>query len=162
MKSMVIAYDNRRSIGKEGGRPWANGKMRADMKRFRDLTRGKTIIMGRRTFWEDIGGRALPGRQNIVLTRGELNEPDVQAAGSLAKAYAMATRDIVIIGGARVYDEALKDVDVIYATEMHGDIQGDAFFMPLTKGEWRETERQEFPSDEDNIFPYSFVTFERI
>lgn len=160
---MVIAYDDHRAIGKGGGRPWANGKMRADMKRFRDLTRGKTVIMGRRTFWEDVGGKALPKRQNIVLTSSnDFNEPDTEAAHSLDEAYALARQDVVIIGGARVYKEALKDTDIVYVTEMHGDIQGDAFFGELPADEWQEVEREDFPADEDNIFPYSFVTYRRI
>lgn len=160
MKSMIVAYDAHRAIGKDGGRPWAGGKMRSDMKHFRELTKDKTVIMGRRTFSDDIGGTALPKRQNIILTRGDFSAPDVVVTHSLQEAYALAEYDIVIIGGSQVYSEALPDVDVIYATEIHGDIHGDAFFPPLSN-EWKETSRENFPADSENIYPYSFITYQK-
>lgn len=159
---MVVAYDRHRAIGKAGGRPWEGGKLKADMKRFRELTRGKTVIMGRRTFQEDVGGKALPKRQNIVLSRSAFSVPGVETAHTLKQAYRLATNDIVIIGGGQVYKEALPDADVIYATEIDGDIEGDAFFPDLSPDEWKETSRAAFKSDDGNIYEYSFVTFERI
>nr|AIA16794.1 Dihydrofolate reductase [uncultured bacterium] len=159
---MVVAYDRHRAIGKAGGRPWEGGKLRADMKRFRELTRGKTVIMGRRTFQTDVGGRALPKRQNIVLSREEFAAPEVETAHTLAEAYRLAKGDIVVIGGGQIYKEALPDIDTIYATEIDGDIEGDAFFPELADDEWRETSREMFAPDEDNMYGYSFVTFKRI
>ena len=155
---MVVAYDKHRAIGKNGDRPWAGGKMRSDMRRFRELTRGKTVIMGRRTYELDIGGRPLPNRQNIVLSRNEFAAPGVTVACSLAEAYEKATAEVVVIGGGQIYTEALADVDTIYATEIDADIKGDAFFPELSP-DWRETSREHHEADEDNIYGYDFVTY---
>lgn len=157
---MVVAYDDHRAIGRDGGRPWEGGKLQADMRRFRELTRGKTVIMGRRTFQEDVGGRALPNRQNIVLSHIFFEAPGVEWAQSLPQAYDMATGEIVVIGGGKIYKEALKDVDLIYATEIHSDIQGDTFFPELDET-WHEVSREDFPADDKNKYPYSFVTYTR-
>ncbi len=159
---MVVAYDKHHAIGKGGERPWQGGKLRADMKRFRDLTRDKTIIMGRRTFETDIGGHALPKRQNIVLSRDTFSAPDVITAHSLAEAYSLAAHDIVVIGGGQIYREALPDIDTIYATEIDGDIDGDAFFPELPHAEWKEISREKYTASEGNLYDYSFVTYERI
>lgn len=158
---MIVAYDKRRAIGKNGGRPWDGGKLKADMRRFRELSKGKSLIMGQRTFLLDVGGRALPNRQNIVLSREDLTIPGVAVAHSLAEAYALAEYDIAVIGGGQVFHEALGDVDTIYATEFDGDIKGDVFFPQLSENEWEEVERQNFKADEDNIYDYSFVTYRR-
>lgn len=158
---MIVAYDKHRAIGKNGGRPWDGGKLRGDMKRFRELSKGKSLIMGKRTFLLDVGGHALPNRQNIVLSREDLDIPDVTVAHSLEEAYALAEHEISVIGGGQVFHEALNDVDIIYATEFDGDIKGDVFFPELPSEQWKETSRENFKADEDNIYDYSFVTYER-
>lgn len=161
MKSMIVAYDKHRAIGKNGGRPWDGGKLRGDMRRFRELSKGKSLIMGQRTFLLDVGGHALPNRQNIVLSREDLAIPNVIVAHSLTEAYAAAEYDIAVIGGGQVFHEALGDVDVVYATEFDGDIKGDVFFPELPANEWEEVSRENFKADEDNIYDYSFVTYRR-
>ena len=164
MKSMVVAYDRHRAIGKNGSRPWEGGKMKADMRHFRELTREKTVIMGRRTFEIDVGGRALPKRLNIVLSRDDIQVPEgVLVAHSLQEAYAMATSDeVIVIGGGQIYLEALPDIDVVYATEIDADIKGDAFFPVLASREWEEVERENHSADSENIYDYAFVTYKRI
>lgn len=160
---MVVAYDRYRAIGKNGGRPWEGGKLKADMRHFRELTRGKSVIMGRRTFETDVGGHALPKRQNIVLSRDEFQAPhDVLVAHSLKEAYSLALGDVVVIGGGQIYLEALRDVDIVYATEIDADIEGDAFFPVLSHDEWKETTREKHSADDENIYDYSFVTYERV
>jgi dihydrofolate reductase len=155
MKSIVVAYDTNRVIGGRNTIPW-QGLMPADMRHFKELTMGKTVIMGRKTY-ESIGG-PLPYRQNIVVSRQDIEYEDAEVVHSLAHAYASAQNDIVVIGGAEIYTMALEDVDVIYATEIHTNSNGDAHFPKLPIA-WIETSRENHSADEYNKFDYSFVTY---
>ena len=155
---MIVAYDKNRVIGNKGSLPW-QGKMPADMRHFKELSTGKTVIMGRKTY-ESIG-RSLPNRQNIVVSHGNFSAPDVTVVDNLEDAYKIAEHDIAIIGGGQVYVAALSDADVIYATEINTEMDGDTFF-PGLDDKWQETSRESFPADEENVYPYSFVTYERI
>jgi dihydrofolate reductase len=155
MKYMVVAYDNQRVIGGENAIPW-QGQMAADMRHFKNLTMGNTVVMGRKTY-ESIG-HALPFRQNIVLTRQDIEFDDAQVVHSLAHAYSAAFNDIYIIGGAEVYQMALDDVDVIYATEIHADFDGSVRF-PALPDAWQETSRENHTADERNKYDYSFVKY---
>lgn len=155
MNYMVVAYDNQRVIGGENAIPW-QGLMPADMQHFKNLTMGKTVVMGRKTY-ESIG-RALPFRQNIVLTRQDIAFDDAEVVHSLSHAYASAVGDVYIIGGAEIYQMALDDTDVIYATEIHTDVAGDVHF-PVLPDAWQEVSRENHSADERNKFDYSFVTY---
>ena len=156
MKSIVVAYDDNRAIGANNSIPW-QGLMPADMRHFKDLTIGKTVVMGRKTF-ESIG-RPLPYRQNIVVSRQDIEYADAQVVHSLAHAYAEAkSDDIAVIGGAEIYALALEDVDVIYATEIHTQSNGTVLFPELPGG-WSETAREDHAADEKNKFAYSYVTY---
>lgn len=157
MKSIVVAYDKNHVIGQNNAIPW-QGLMPADMRHFKDLTLGKTVIMGRKTF-ESIG-RPLPFRQNIVVSRQDIAYEDVQVVHSLAHAYADAESDIMVIGGAEIYALALDDVDVIYATEINTMI-GDGVRFPALDDVWVETARESHGADSDNRYDYSFVTYEK-
>jgi dihydrofolate reductase len=163
MKNSIVGYDRGHAIGKNGGLPWA-GQLPADMKRFRDLTMGDTVIMGRKTF-ESLPERfrPLPGRQNIVMSMGEVAGTGFQIARSLDEAYALAEHEEVhIIGGGQLYHAAINTVDRIYATEIHTIVEGaDTFFPTIHVNEWHETERQDFKADERNKFAYSFRTYLR-
>lgn len=163
MKNIVVAYDKAGVIGRNGELPWA-GKLPADMKRFRDLTMGESIIMGRKTF-ESLPERfrPLPGRQNIVLSLGEVAGTGFQIARSLEEAYALAEHDEVhIIGGGQIYTAALPTVDRIFATEIDTTVEGgDTYFPTMHSNEWHETAREDFSADEKNGFGYSFVTYLR-
>jgi dihydrofolate reductase len=154
---MIVAYDNNRVIGNHNAMPW-QGMMGADMQRFKDLTMGHTVVMGRKTY-ESIG-HSLPFRQNIVLTRQDLEYGDAKVVHSLAHAYAAAANDVYIIGGAEIYNMGLIDVDVIYATEIHTAVEGDAYFPALSDA-WQEVAREDHIADENNKFDYSFVTYAR-
>jgi len=106
-------------------------------------------------------GRALPQRENIVVTHRALGAADVIAVGSLARAYEIAQHQPCVIGGASVYKQALADCDVIYATEVNYSFTGiDRYFPPLDDS-WHECERQSFPADDANRYAYSFVTYKR-
>lgn len=158
MKSIVVAYEKNRVIGSENALPW-EGALPADMKHFRDLTRGNTVIMGRKTY-ESIG-RPLPERQNIVVSRmAKLAVPQVVVVGSLDDAFAAAEREPFVIGGGEIYRQALPYVERIYATEIAAEIDGDTTFPELDDS-WQEVERKPHLRDSKNAFDYDFVTYEK-
>lgn len=155
MKCIVVAYDDNRVIGGNNTMPW-QGLMSADMRHFKELTMGKTVIMGRKTY-ESIGG-PLPYRQNIVVSRQDIEYEDAEVVHSLAHAYASAQNDIAVIGGGEIYNMALVDADVVYATEIHTISHGDVYFPKLPIA-WVETSREDHAADEDNKYSYSFATY---
>ena len=155
MISMIVAYSKNHVIGSNGKLPW-EGKMPADVRYFRAMTLEKTIIMGRTTY-ESIG-RALPKRQNIVLSRTPFEAPGITVVDSLEDAYALATNEIMVIGGGQVYRAALDTADTIYATEIDAEAEGDVTF-PVLGPEWAETHRETHPADTENAYAYSFITY---
>lgn len=155
MRSIVVAYDINRAIGGNNSIPW-QGQMPADMAHFKELTVGKTVVMGRKTF-ESIG-RPLPYRQNIIVSRQDIEYDQVQVVHSLAHAYAEATSEVAVIGGAEIYTLALDDVDTIFATEIKTASNGTVYFPKLPSG-WVETAREDHKADEKNKFDYSYVTY---
>lgn len=161
-----MAYSDNRVIGNHGQIPWM-GKVPADMQRVRELTAGQAIIMGRATF-ESIG-RPLPGRQNIVLTRDKTFKRDgIDVVASLDQAFAIVRperENTFIFGGAKVYAESLTrayelDITTVFATEIHAEFEGDAFFPKLDFKNWRENQRVDYSADEENSAAYSFVTYD--
>lgn len=157
--SLIAAMGRNRVIGKDNALPW---RLPADMKRFKNLTLGKPIIMGRKTF-ESIG-RPLPGRTNIIITR----DKDFHAQGcvilhSLDEAITSAdgAEELMVIGGSSVFQQFLPYAKRIYLTIIDEDIEGDVFFPEFDKNEWHERERIEYQPDEKNIYRYAFVTLER-
>lgn len=158
MISLIVAYSKNRVIGSKNALPW-QGRMPADSRYFQAMTLGKTVIMGRATY-ESIG-RALPKRQNIVLSRTPFQAPGIIVAGSLDEAYSLATAEVVVIGGGDVYRQALKTADVVYATLIDAEVKGDTTFPELGP-EWKETYREDHQADEKNAFPYSFITYTKI
>ncbi len=159
---MVVAYDRERAIGKSGGLLWERGEMHGDITHFKELTTGSAVIMGRKTL--DSIGFALPNRQNIVITRGNNIEiPGIQTAHSLDEAYSMAggVDESFIMGGGEIYNQVINNVEKIYATEVDAVIQGADTFFPKLDNSWQKTGEQQFSIDNDNIYPYSFVTYEK-
>jgi dihydrofolate reductase len=132
--SLVVAYAANRVIGRDGGLPW---RLPSDMKHFRELTTGGTVVMGRKTY-ESIPERfrPLPERRNLVLssTVGALDGAEV--FGSLEAALADAGDECFVIGGGATYAEALPRAARVYATEVAGDIDGDTYFPALDPAEW--------------------------
>lgn len=161
--SFVVARADNGVIGRDNALPW---HLPADLKHFKRLTVGKPIVMGRKTF-ESIG-KPLPGRHNIVMTR----DPDWRAEGvtvvaNLAEAVAAGGLDprtrveeVMIIGGAAVYAEALPIATRVYLTEVHDAPEGNTILPPFASDRWAETEREDHPA-EDGKPAYSFVTLER-
>ncbi len=147
-------------IGNGNRLPW---RLPEDLQRFRALTTGHAVIMGRRT-WESIG-RPLPGRQNIVVSgqRGEPT-PDVETVTSLDEALARVRMPppVYCIGGGELYRAALPRASLLYLTEIAREFPGDAYFPPFDRSLWRETAREERTHAAPDGFDYAFVTYERI
>lgn len=152
--ALIVAMAKNRGIGLRGALPW---HVPEDLKRFKALTTGHAILMGRATH-ESIG-RPLPGRQNIVITRGDRSFPGCERAGSLDEALALAGDDPMpfIIGGAQLYAEALPRVTHLFLTELDREVEADTFFPPLVAGEWREVKR--VPGETAGV---AFVDLERV
>jgi dihydrofolate reductase len=162
--SFLAAVDRNLVLGDEKGIPW---HLPADLKRFRKLTLGKPIVMGRTTF-EHIG-RPLDQRPNIVLSRRPDFRPDgVQIAGSMEEALRLAgaVPEVVVIGGGEVFRVALPWVNRLYLTFVEGEFRGTAYFpaeIPTPAGfDWRETHREAHLADEKNPHPHRFVILDRI
>lgn len=164
--AFVVAVAENGVIGRDGGLPW---RQSSDLKRFRQLTMGKPIVMGRKTY-QSIG-KPLDGRDNIVVSRDPDFRPDgVHVAGSVhaavERARAAARRrqvdEIMVIGGAQIYAELLAEADRIYLTRVHCTPCGDAHFPDLDGEIWREVNREALPRGERDDWPATFMTFERI
>ncbi len=164
-RSMIVAMAENRVIGINNKLPWY---LPNDLKYFKQVTMGKPIIMGRKTF-ESIG-KPLPGRTNIVITRNAHWQGEgVKVAHSLAQAYQLAEaiaeidgqQELMIIGGDQIYQNSLADVDRIYLTKVHADVKGDAWFPELDWAEWQELGREDFYAEGPNPYDYSFIVLER-
>jgi dihydrofolate reductase len=162
MISLIVALARNHCIGIKNDLPW---HIPADLKRFKSLTLGKPVIMGRKTF-ESIFARLkkpLPDRPNIVISNSGFKADGVTIVTSLNAAIAFASenfrdQEIMIIGGASVYDQAIDQVDRMYLTLIDRDVEGDAFFPRYNPANWTETERIDV---KDHDPPYAFVTLER-
>ena len=157
--SLIAAMGRNRVIGADNALPW---DLPADMKRFRQLTMGKPIIMGRKTF-ESIG-KALPGRVNIVMTR----DADLRAEGCVvvhspeeALRAAGDVPEAVVIGGGSIFGQFLPMAQRMYLTMIDKDFQGEAVFPEFDADDWRESERRDCAPDEKNAYSYTFLTLEK-
>lgn len=149
---------------------WAIGRqgellchLPADMKHFKEVTMGHSIVMGRKTF-ESFPRRPLPGRQNIVITRNvKWQYPGVTVVHSVEEAIAAAeTPEVFIIGGADIYEQTLPMVDVLHLTMIHARwASADAFFPALDMNEWQEVSREHHESDHRNTYEFDFITLKR-
>ena len=160
MISLIVAASTNNAIGVRGDLPW---RLSSDLKRFKALTMGKPIVMGRLTY-ESIG-RPLPGRQNVVIThqRGfEADGCDVVRSIDEAIRVTAAAAEIMIIGGGEIYRQFLPRAERIYLTRVQADIDGDAFFPELAADEWHETSSEYHPADESNEFDIAFTTLDRL
>ena len=158
--ALIAAVARNGVIGIDNHLPW---RLPDDMKRFRALTMGHSVIMGRKTF-ESIG-TPLPGRQNIVVThRTDFRAAGCERAASLPDAIARATRPepVFVIGGEALYRAALPLADLLYLTEIDRDFAGDARFPEFARQDWREAERELKRQDEPGGFAYAFTAYERI
>ncbi|MEA3149513.1 MAG: dihydrofolate reductase [Gammaproteobacteria bacterium] len=156
---LVLAVAENDVIGRGNGLPW---QLSADLRRFKALTLGKHILMGRRTY-QSIG-KALPGRTTLVLTRSADFAPtDCTVVGALEDALLAASGEAVlmVVGGAEIYRQCLPHASRIHLTLVHARVEGDTFFSGWRDTDWRETFRERHEADDKNTFAYSFVTLER-
>lgn len=159
MLSLIVAMTENNVIGRDGDMPW---RLSADLRRFKSITMGHHMLMGRKTF--DSIGRALPGRTTVVISRSATyDDPNVLVARSLDEAIELATDDekVFVVGGAQIYSLALPKVDRIYLTRIHVELEGDTFFPKLNWGEWNLIDELRGEADEKNNYDYSFLTYNR-
>ena len=157
--SIIVAMASNRVIGFNNQIPW---HLSADLKKFKQITMGSPILMGRRTY-ESIG-RPLPGRKNIIISRN----PDYKQDGCLVfdgldKAIdaCQGEDELFIIGGSSFYETMLSHASVLYLTQIHRDFEGDTFFPCIDKNEWNEISRVDINDDPSVDFQYSFIKLER-
>lgn len=158
--SAIVAVSENNVIGRDGHLPW---HLSADLKRFKSITTGHSIILGRKNY-DDIG-RPLPNRTNYVLTRNSaFAAPGCVVCGSLDEALKAACdageTECFIIGGAAIYELAMPKVKKMYLTRVHGNIAGDVFFPSWGEG-WRKVCEERFPADEKNDFETTFEVWVR-
>jgi len=164
--ALIVAMAKNHVIGINNNLPW---HLSEDLKYFKRVTMGKPIIMGRKTF-ESIG-KPLPGRTNIVVTRNANYQVEgvkvvhsLKAAMELCESIAVidGCEEAMVIGGAELYQQALPLADYLYLTEVHAEVEGDAFFPEFDRSDWQEIARENFRAVEPNPYNYSFMVLEKI
>lgn len=162
---IVAALADNRVIGRDNRLIW---RLKSDLRRFREITMGRPLVMGRKTF-ESIG-RPLPGRHSVVVTRDPgWRHEGVSVAASLAEALALGQElaerhgadSVVIGGGAEIYRQALPEAETMRLTYVHASPEGDAFFPEFDGSAWRETARLRHPAGPDDEHPFTFVDLKR-
>lgn len=159
MISLIVARAENNVIGSENDLPWY---LPADLKRFKELTTGHVVVMGRKTYESIVKrlGHALPNRRNIVLTRQDVTLPDAEVIHNVSDISRLD--DVFVIGGAEVYKATIDMADRLYITEVHADITGDVYFPALDSAVWHEVSREPHEKDEKNQFDFDFVVYQRI
>ena len=160
MISLIVAAAENGVIGRQGELPW---RLSDDLRRFKTITMGKPIVMGRKT-WESIG-RPLPGRQNIVITRQAgftADGCDVVSSVEEALQVAGGAEEVMIIGGSEIYALFLPHASRLYLTRVHADVEGDARLPDLDLAAWHLVSEERRAADERNEFDVSFRTYERV
>jgi dihydrofolate reductase len=157
--SLIWAMSENRVIGLKDKLPW---HLPADLWHFKQLTLGKPILMGRKT-WESLPG-ILPGREHIVLTHDKAYTADgCTLVHSFEQALIMLkdASEVMIIGGAALFEHVLPLADRLYITLVHTTLEGDVYFPPIDLSRWHEIERQYYPADAQNAHALSFINLER-
>jgi len=160
MISIIVAVSDDWGIGKDNELLW---NISEDLKRFKRLTLGNTVIMGKKT-WESLPRKPLPGRKNIVLTdnRSEIIDGAVTVY-SIPDALSRCEKDeeVFIIGGGSIYRQFMPIADKLYITHVHRNSPADTYFPEIDPDIWRITEKEEFGESDSNIISYSYVIYER-
>lgn len=164
--SLIVAVSENNVIGREGELPW---RLSADLQRFKRLTMGHAILMGRKT-WESIG-RPLPGRTSIVISRQpdyETGFDQVLLANNLDEAMNQARQveqrdgEVFVIGGARVYEMAFPRADRLLLTRVHAEVDGDVTFPEIDWQQWQLVEEESHAADQRNEFDHTYQVFQRV
>lgn len=160
--SIIVAQARNGVIGKKNELPW---RLSGDLKRFKALTLGHPVVMGRKTYDSIIAriGKPLPDRENIILTRQkDFAAPGCLVINDLSEIEARARdQEIFILGGEEVYKLALPKVSKVYLTEIEAEVDGDAFFPKLEESEWKLISEESYPADEKNDYDSKFRIYER-
>ncbi len=159
LTSMIVAMTEDGLIGRAGGLPW---HLSNDLRRFKQLTMGHHIVMGRKTH-ESIG-RLLPGRSTVILTRQTgYRVPGAEVVASLAEALTRSAGDshVFVIGGRQVYQAAIEQVDRMYRTVVHADLNGDVYFPEFHLDDWELVEEENGRADERNDYDHTFQQLQR-
>ncbi len=161
MLSIVVAKAKNNIIGKDNKLLW---HLSDDLKRFRALTEGHTIIMGRKTF-ESLG-KVLPNRKHIVFSNNpdfKVNDENVEVVHSLLQIqqYIESEEEAFVIGGAMIYNFLMPYVSKMYVTEIEKEFEGDAFFPRIDDKKWKEISREKGPEDGENNFEYNYVIYQK-
>jgi dihydrofolate reductase len=156
--SAIVAIGENSAIGKGNQLLW---HMPNDLKHFKEVTSGRAIIMGRKTF--DSVGKPLPKRRNIIVTRQDVTIPGCEVVKSVEDAIALCKGEdeVFIGGGAEIYKLAMPLTNRIYLTIIHKSFDADTFFPEIDYREWKEVSHEDFQPDEKNPLPYSFITLDR-
>ena len=161
MITLIAAISTNNALGKDNDLIW---RLPADLKRFKKVTSGHPILMGRNTF-ESIG-KPLPNRTSIIITRNnQYKKEGCLIANSLEEAIAITEgKDAFIIGGAQVYKQALENnlIDQLDITRVHQEFEADVFFPEIDLTIWQEISREDFLADEKNGYDYSFISYHKI
>ena len=158
--SLIVAMASNRAIGINNRLPW---HLPADLRKFREITMGSPILMGRKTY--DSIGRPLPGRTNIIISRDPAyRQPGCLVFNEIDRAIENCQHlpEIFVIGGSSFYESMLPMADTLYLTEVKQTFAGDTFFPEIHPEHWLETEREDIHEDPDVAFSYSFLTLERV
>lgn len=159
MKSIIVAVDKNLGIGTKNDLLWMRD-IPDDLAYFKRMTTGTSIIMGRNTY--DGFGRPLPNRENIVVSHRPVADSGVLTAASLNSAYELARYPIFVIGGGRVYADAIDDMDRLYVTEVDAEFpQATVFFPAIDPAMWQEVSREHHDADERNKYAFDFVVYDR-
>lgn len=160
MISIIVAVSDDWGIGKENKLLW---HISEDLKRFKRLTSGKTVIMGKKT-WYSLPRRPLPGRKNIVLTdiKGEIIEGS-ETVYSIEEARRLCSQneEVYIIGGGSIYRQFMPLADRLYITHVHMNAVADVYFPEIDLKIWKIMEKEDFPVSDTNAFPYTYVIYQR-
>jgi dihydrofolate reductase len=161
--SIIAAVANNNVIGHNNNLPWAMSQ-KSDLKRFKELTTGHTVIMGRKTF--ESMGRVLPNRTNIILTRnhdfhieGAITVNNLNSALDIASS--QGETEAFIIGGAEIFAQGLPLANKIYFTRVDIEAEGNIFFPPINFDEWALVSQEKHLKDDSNLYSYTFETYER-
>jgi len=158
--SFIVAVSDNDVIGRDNKLPW---RQSADLKRFKTLTMGHFLLLGRKTF--DSLDFALPGRTIVIITHDESFKPDgALVAHSVDEAIDMATLDseIFIGGGSQIFAQSMHRADRMYITRVHAELEGDTFFPEFDDvTEWKLVDAEHYEADDKNQYPYSFLTYQR-
>ena len=158
--SLIVAMAENGVIGRNNQLPW---RLSADLQHFKKITMGKPLIMGRNT--HDSIGRPLPGRSNIVISRDKQYQAEgcvVVHSVDAALAAADGAEEVMIMGGAQLYEQTIGRADRLYVTLVHASIEGDVCFPEIDWEHWHEISAEDFRADDKNEFDFSFYVFDRL